>query len=268
MNKFKNFSVGLLCILNVEMAHAELTKLEQNKTMASITDPIVEERDIAIQEAVQISKNMLAKSELQHIKIIAKADKDKVISDANAIKLKELAKVEAIKRAAIVKANEKAEKEIYEINKEVESIKVNAIYLYNQKIKKAEKKLNSTLVKDKKNTNNNIAMLLKDNKIKFGVGTQNLTKNSIIQIKKIASLLKGKNKKIRVAGYTDSDGSSVLNKKLSLDRANKVKKVLIAEGLNPKNIIGIGYGELHPLVPNTSSRNKEKNRRIVISIIK
>ena len=73
---------------------------------------------------------------------------------------------------------------------------------------------------------------------------------------------------VEIAGYTDSDGSESFNQKLSQKRVDAVKKRLISKGINPKRLRAKGYGESHPLVPNTSDENKQKNRRVEITVLK
>lgn len=73
---------------------------------------------------------------------------------------------------------------------------------------------------------------------------------------------------VEIAGYTDSDGSESFNQKLSQKRVDTVKKRLVSKGISPKRLRAKGYGESHPLVPNTSDENKQKNRRVEITVLK
>jgi outer membrane protein OmpA-like peptidoglycan-associated protein len=68
--------------------------------------------------------------------------------------------------------------------------------------------------------------------------------------------------KIEIAGHTDSDGSDNFNRFLSLRRAETVVDFLVKAGVARNRLFAIGYGEDEPRVPNTSIRNKAKNRRI------
>jgi OOP family OmpA-OmpF porin len=70
-----------------------------------------------------------------------------------------------------------------------------------------------------------------------------------------------------IEGHTDSDGSDSYNQTLSENRANSVREFIISNGNIPKDkIISKGYGESKPLVENTSSENKAKNRRVIAII--
>jgi len=60
-------------------------------------------------------------------------------------------------------------------------------------------------------------------------------------------------------------GSKEYNKKLSLKRAEAVKRVLSEHfGIDPSRMVAKGYGEEYPLVPNTSDTNRALNRRVEI----
>lgn len=72
--------------------------------------------------------------------------------------------------------------------------------------------------------------------------------------------------KLRIGGYTDSDGNDIANLKLSGERANACKNWLIAKGIAPERLEAEGYGEQHPVAPNDTPENKAKNRRISFSV--
>ena len=72
-------------------------------------------------------------------------------------------------------------------------------------------------------------------------------------------------KRISLLGHTDSDGSAQYNLRLSLKRAKSVKNYLVGNfNLSPSRINIYGYGETHPLFPNSSTYNKHLNRRVEI----
>ncbi len=73
--------------------------------------------------------------------------------------------------------------------------------------------------------------------------------------------------KLTVEGHTDSKGNADYNKKLSQQRADNVKKVLVENGLGADDIQAIGYGEERLLKsPETSEIDYAKNRRVEINI--
>jgi chemotaxis protein MotB len=77
---------------------------------------------------------------------------------------------------------------------------------------------------------------------------------------------------IRVEGHTDDVPINTpafrSNWHLSVARAVNVAYYLIeTHGLNPDKVSVAGYGEIHPLVPNTTEANRAKNRRVDIVIL-
>jgi outer membrane protein OmpA-like peptidoglycan-associated protein len=72
---------------------------------------------------------------------------------------------------------------------------------------------------------------------------------------------------IRVDGHTDSDGSAELNQTLSEARARSVRGYLVNAGADAARIETVGFGEAVPVVPNNSTENKQRNRRIEFSVI-
>jgi len=68
-----------------------------------------------------------------------------------------------------------------------------------------------------------------------------------------------------VNGHTDSDGAETYNLRLSMNRALAVKLYLITNhSISPDRLIIYGYGESMPLKSNSSSANKQLNRRVEI----
>ncbi|MCD4720978.1 MAG: OmpA family protein [Desulfobacula sp.] len=71
---------------------------------------------------------------------------------------------------------------------------------------------------------------------------------------------------INIKGHTDDSPISTAifpsNWELSAVRATTVLKYLISKGVNPQRLTATGYGEIMPLLPNTSEENKAQNRRV------
>ncbi len=75
-------------------------------------------------------------------------------------------------------------------------------------------------------------------------------------------------KKILIIGHTDSDGSTLYNRSLSLRRAKSVKSYLAADfKIQVAGIEVKGLGESSPLVVNINDINKQINRRVEIAIL-
>lgn len=73
---------------------------------------------------------------------------------------------------------------------------------------------------------------------------------------------------IEVQGHTDDTGSPEINLRLSADRANAVRDVFIKNGVDGGRLTAHGYGQEKPLVPNTSPKNRAKNRRVQLVVVK
>lgn len=74
--------------------------------------------------------------------------------------------------------------------------------------------------------------------------------------------------KFRLEGHTDSTGSDLFNQNLSQARADLIRSLLIKHGVNPLNIVAVGFGESKPVDSNKSPKGRARNRRVVIVLIK
>jgi outer membrane protein OmpA-like peptidoglycan-associated protein len=71
---------------------------------------------------------------------------------------------------------------------------------------------------------------------------------------------------ILVEGHTDSTGSETYNQQLSERRANSVKNLLVARGVQAQRITIIGNGESQPVATNATPEGRQMNRRVEIRI--
>ncbi|MEP7234674.1 MAG: OmpA family protein [Ignavibacteriota bacterium] len=67
---------------------------------------------------------------------------------------------------------------------------------------------------------------------------------------------------VEIRGHTDNSGKREKNVKLSLDRANAVKKWLNDHGIAEARMTTKGFGPDSPIAANDTPENKQKNRRI------
>lgn len=72
---------------------------------------------------------------------------------------------------------------------------------------------------------------------------------------------------VEVQGHTDDSGTPDYNAKLSAARANAVRDILVANGVEAGRLTAQGYGQDKPLVPNTTPKNRAKNRRVQLVIV-
>ncbi len=76
------------------------------------------------------------------------------------------------------------------------------------------------------------------------------------------------NKRVLVAGHTDSTGNPVSNQRLSEARAASVRDWLAdASGIPPSHFAIQGYGDTRPKAPNDTEAGRAANRRVEITLI-
>lgn len=110
--------------------------------------------------------------------------------------------------------------------------------------------------------------ILKENKIIFKRRSVDITKESFSSVEKVATILKEHDSyQIEIAGHTDSRGKASLNKRISQDRANSVKKALVELGVSQERLTAVGYGEKYPIAKDDKNGLSEINRRVEINII-
>ncbi len=99
--------------------------------------------------------------------------------------------------------------------------------------------------------------------ITFKPGSTEVNGDSLQNIRKFAEFLNAAPiYDVKIVGYTDSTGSAAANKRLSLQRAKKVKELLIAAGVDATRISVEGRGEADPIASNATKEGRAKNRRI------
>ena len=102
----------------------------------------------------------------------------------------------------------------------------------------------------------------------FGPYSSEVNENFKMKLKEIGETLsKIKNKKILIRGYTDTSGSLEANNKISRERAESVRKILIENGVDETNIEAQGFGPLNPLADNKTIDGRKLNRRVEITIV-
>ena len=72
---------------------------------------------------------------------------------------------------------------------------------------------------------------------------------------------------IALEGHTDNIGSVNTNKKISLERANAIKTVLITDyKVNSEQIMTVGLGSARPSYNNNTAEGRANNRRVIATI--
>jgi len=81
-----------------------------------------------------------------------------------------------------------------------------------------------------------------------------------------ADIAKTSNAKVRVAGFTDTEGGVAYNQALSVRRANAVRDGLVRSGVPAQSVTIIGEGEMGLLVPTGDQVRYPSNRRAAIVV--
>jgi OmpA-OmpF porin, OOP family len=102
--------------------------------------------------------------------------------------------------------------------------------------------------------------------IEFAHNTANVAEDSIGQIETLSDkLYQYPDAQLTLEGYTDSSGSAAYNQRLSQQRAEGVKQVLIERfGIDAQRITAVGKGEESPIADNSTAEGQRKNRRVEV----
>ncbi|RTL59410.1 MAG: OmpA family protein [Sphingobacteriales bacterium] len=97
----------------------------------------------------------------------------------------------------------------------------------------------------------------------FYTGTANLKPESMGALLDVSKVIKDATAPVKIIGHTDSDGDDAANMKLSQQRAEAVKNILVKEyGIDESKLTTEGRGETQPLADNKTAEGKAQNRRV------
>jgi outer membrane protein OmpA-like peptidoglycan-associated protein len=71
---------------------------------------------------------------------------------------------------------------------------------------------------------------------------------------------------VQVTGHTDRVGSEADNDRLSLQRAEAVRVMLIQRGIQASFLRAVGRGEREPLIPTPDEQAEPRNRRVEVLV--
>ena len=110
------------------------------------------------------------------------------------------------------------------------------------------------------------AVVLRNIQFEFNSSALTADSESGIQIL-VAFLKRNPELKVELAGHTDNVGNENYNLKLSSERAETVRKALIANGIDDTRLTAKGYGTTKPIVSNDTEEHRALNRRTEMIII-
>lgn len=106
------------------------------------------------------------------------------------------------------------------------------------------------------------------NKLYFVQSESTLLPESTPEIERLVKYLQENNTtKILLLGHTDNQGDFNLNLKLSRERAESVKKLLLENGIAAERIQTKGYGSTRPVASNASEQTRRFNRRVEMEVL-
>lgn len=101
----------------------------------------------------------------------------------------------------------------------------------------------------------------------FESGSDEFTDQSKQEVKRvIAEMARRQAPEITVIGHTDQVGPDQTNDALSLQRAERVKSILVGMGISPDRILTAGRGRREPLVRTADGVSEPRNRRVEINV--
>ncbi|HSU28763.1 MAG TPA: OmpA family protein [Chitinophagaceae bacterium] len=106
--------------------------------------------------------------------------------------------------------------------------------------------------------------LVLSNPVTFNTGSDELTEDGIKALGQVKEFLIAKDyvSLLRVEGHSDNSGDAAGNQVLTGKRALAVCKWLIANGIDCKRLIAVGFGGTKPIADNETPMGKAANRRM------
>jgi chemotaxis protein MotB len=192
---------------------------------------------------------------------IQKAKRTDELEIENANLRNRIAQLQKDKTKEVRQVYEEKDKELSELERakrELEESLKKEIGEYKAKLQMTERGLVITFVSE----------------IFFDSGKDRVKEDGKTTLDKVAEVLNRDvpNSNVAVEGHTDNDPIKYSgwrsNWELSSARALAVLHYLIGESkVKPQRLCANGYGEFHPVAPNDSEQNKQKNRRVEIVIL-
>ena len=102
----------------------------------------------------------------------------------------------------------------------------------------------------------------------FDTGKSVLKPDAQAKLADLVDKTKGVNLEVIIAvGHTDTVGSAAYNQKLSIARAEAVKKFLTSKGIETNRVYTEGKGFTQPVADNKTAEGRSKNRRVEVEVV-
>jgi len=171
-----------------------------------------------------------------------------------------------VQTALEITAQKQAEKEIFRLGEASDQLALKSREYETDKAEAENVRLQQQLAAlQAEKTDRGMVMTLGD--VLFETGKADLMPGAMSTINRLAQFMKQySDKKLLIEGHTDSTGSASFNLRLSEDRANAVRNVLLNEGVSNSRIQTTGYGMSKPVATNATIEGRQRNRRVEIVI--
>ena len=102
----------------------------------------------------------------------------------------------------------------------------------------------------------------------FDFAKSNLKPEAQAKLADLVDKTKGVNLEVIIAvGHADAVGSTAVNQKLSIARAESVKNFLVGKGIERNRVYTEGKGESQPVADNKTAEGRAKNRRVEVEVV-
>jgi len=102
----------------------------------------------------------------------------------------------------------------------------------------------------------------------FDTGKSVLKPDAQAKLADLVDKTKGVNLEVIIAvGHADITGNAALNQKLSIARAEGVKKFLTSKGIENNRVYTEGKGSAQPVADNKTAEGRAKNRRVEVEVV-
>ncbi|MCC9166039.1 OmpA family protein [Pontibacter harenae] len=113
-----------------------------------------------------------------------------------------------------------------------------------------------------------VARVAQMRNIYFDTDQHNLRPETIAELDSIAQIMKANpGINISIEGHADSRATDEYNIQLGQSRADAAYDYLVKQGISPRRMVTVSYGERRPAVPNTSAENMQLNRRTEFKVL-
>lgn len=105
--------------------------------------------------------------------------------------------------------------------------------------------------------------------IRFPSNSTNKLNDEVVEkyLDKLVTRIMKTGERVKLTGFSDSDGSEEDNILLGQRRADVIKNYLVSNGVNETNVVTLSEGERNPIASNETEEGKAQNRRTELEII-